>query len=151
MNIKKSLENRIRGWLPKEPIFPVHHKTTNKSTFQPQLGDTRIVSYVTPILLLLVLVVLFAVFTNITFGHTSFSWQAQWVILGITAGGAIGTAITQNQLFLLTKRGEIHIAKQNLLFILGCFSILLISILTISRLSSSVQIGWMNFFYLAVT
>ena len=27
MNVKKYLENRIRGWLPKEPAMTIAHKT----------------------------------------------------------------------------------------------------------------------------
>ena len=31
MNPKKYLENRIRGWLPKEPNLPIYQRTTRKT------------------------------------------------------------------------------------------------------------------------
>jgi len=34
MNIKKHLENRIRGWLPKEPNLPSFHRATNRKNVQ---------------------------------------------------------------------------------------------------------------------
>ena len=39
MTVKKSLENRIRGWLPKEPILP------RKSTLNQRTGENKVTRF----------------------------------------------------------------------------------------------------------
>lgn len=113
MNVKRSLENRIRGWLPKEPItskpvqqsaqpFPANQERTSAYT---NSMEQRTSFYI--ILPILLLVCFFA------FGNLSYDYKIAWqtlvlgFILGLIAGAFIGLALTQKELESLSQKGKI--------------------------------------------
>lgn len=114
MNVKKSLENRIRGWLPKEPyLISTRVKVDCETKQQPpiipsgyNLSATKVAGA-------------FAIFWIILYGFTSFTFLnlerysisafqiVAWIIAGLTVGAISGAIFTQNQLSRLSKDYQI--------------------------------------------
>jgi hypothetical protein len=111
MNIKKSLESRIRGWFPKEPDVAQPEKSniqklTSEQNQTPDLLAGRIV--------MVVLMGYLACLTILLFSSMFTHYQAtQWLQLGgIGLGWLLGSLITvsftRKKLRLLKEKGEIR-------------------------------------------
>ncbi|MGA2680763.1 MAG: hypothetical protein ABSF44_03065 [Candidatus Bathyarchaeia archaeon] len=120
MNVKKSLENRIRGWLPKETNLPRQptpssQKTVNNQTLiPPQTGNlpTKTGSRVSLLYALCGFIWSFLAFLQIlrSLAYPFFSpWQLTLSVVGVGCilGVVFGGAVARWQLGTLTKKGEI--------------------------------------------
>jgi len=125
MTLKKSLENRIRGWLPKEPSWPKQPMQSPQRTapqqpmFQTQNRnlETRTGMRIVPLYGLLGFFWTLLAVLNTLRGFAYpyfFPWQLTLlvVIVGCVLGVAIGAAAARFQIGNLTKKGEIRLRTQ---------------------------------------
>jgi membrane associated rhomboid family serine protease len=93
MNVKRSLESRIKGWLPKEVSFPA--TATAQINPKPNRQHLTIV-YVT--IFAAVFVTVFITYgISEVLGYGSYSSYASAAAAGIAAGTAITLTIRRNQ------------------------------------------------------
>ena len=109
MNVKKSLENRLRGWLPKEPILrePTQRfqGIANDQILIRHQGGTRS----TPVLGFGTLVTTFLGITILLSGaisHISTDSQIVWLSLGLISGVVLSVILAKKVLNSLSTRGE---------------------------------------------
>ena len=118
MNVKKSLENRIRGWFPKEPTLlsaqvkvncEVNIEIKNPPPKIPQgytIGATKNARTSTIGWMFYGLFVSIIFFLNNELDNIAL--LVAWVIVGVAVGIISGKMYTQNQLRRLLKEVEIH-------------------------------------------
>jgi hypothetical protein len=152
MNIKKSLESRIRGWLPKEPNVPVvPAKTDSRINERPLMvahkgkgtSSTRFLRF--PSIFLAVLGSLFIIQFNVQ-SHISLTSQVTWIIAGLTVGSIISASFAKWQLNCLTRDKELRATIAEPLFIAGIMLIFTgISVgVLFTNLPTGIQMGFMS-------
>ena len=125
MNVKKSLENRIRGWFPKEPYIISTRLNVDYETKKPpqvippeyKVSATKVVGAI-------------AIFWTILYGYISFtildferypvsSFQiVPWIIAGTVVGVIIGTIFTKNQLRRLSRDYQFSINGKDMVLLI---------------------------------
>ena len=137
MNVKRSLENRIRGWFPKEPnpSKPIQRLAQPSSTNQ-EMASPDINSFDQRTLFFISLPLLF-IACYFAFGDFSYGYKIAWQIivvgfvLGFIAGMLISFPITKKELEWLSQKGKIsgRVVKLSILpliaAIIGIFLVLL--------------------------
>lgn len=143
MNVKKSLENRIRGWFPKEPLGKSIQQfaqplPANQERTSPDINsvDQRTLFYIS----LPILLIACYFFVNFSYDY-KIAWQILILgfVLGLIAGTLICLPITKKELEGLSQRGKISylIVKRSLLLFLVAF----VGILLILFLYSGYEAG----------
>ena len=90
MNVKKSLENRIRGWLPKEPVFGTT-QTKSKANINKEMIETKRIGL--GILDVIGITLLgFSIYVYLVDPH---AWRLAWVTnVSFVVIGVIAIALT---------------------------------------------------------
>jgi hypothetical protein len=146
MNAKKSLENRIRGWFPKEPILrePTQRfqGIANDQILIRHQGGTRS----TPVLGFGTLVTTFLGITILLSGaisHISTDSQIVWLSLGLISGVVLSVILAKKVLNSLATRGETSpsITLPKALLFVGALIILLGAVLWLASQFLPATIG----------
>lgn len=127
MNVKRSLENRIRGWLPKEPKLPnrASAKTDFKIDQRPQPSTQIGTGAINATLNIGFQTLVFAFFSFITIvqinaqNHILLTSQIGWIIAGLVAGSIFSAAATQRQLKPLATNNRTRMTLAGILLIVG--------------------------------
>jgi hypothetical protein len=89
MTIKKSLENKIKGWIPKEPSFPNSQKT---STFEDRLKQHFKIQELPNAAIIIIMVGIFLSFgliSNLFDGYSLMYNLFQGIFMSLFTGGAL--------------------------------------------------------------
>ncbi len=152
MNVKKSLENRIRGWLPKEPNIPkVPNKIDLRINQRPLITTQRVIgkSATRPLRIHAIFWAIFGPLFIIQFNvqsHIFLPSQITWIIAGLTFGSIVSALFTRRQLERLGKNNEVRMTIADILFLVGTFVIfvgILIGVL-FNNLPAWIQSGFMS-------
>ena len=140
MNVKKNLENRIKGWFPKEPNpWPIQQYTQpppiNQEATKSQSRSGRRIS------LLMALYAAVWAFFSFTFMlslnnlyHSNSSFRIIWLIVGVSVGIIFSGSITFRQLLALEKKGENPTTVKTNMIAIG---VLILLVVTISEVATS--------------
>ena len=110
MNVKKSLENRIRGWFPQEPYAISTRLKVNHENKQPPLiipleykvSTTKFLGGFAVFWIVFYGYIFFSSFNLINHPVSAFQMVA-WIIAGLAIGVISDTVFTKNQLNRLSK------------------------------------------------
>jgi hypothetical protein len=113
MTSKKTLENRIRGWFPKEPAmiskrFNVYHESKQPPLMIPsnyKLSATKFAgAFAIYWIIFYGFIFYFVFFSFNIYSHPVSEFQiVTWIILGLTGGVISNAIVTKNQLSRLSK------------------------------------------------
>jgi hypothetical protein len=154
MNVKKSLESRIRGWLPKEPNGPkvparIDFRISQRSLITNQLGvGTRSTRFLRNGAIFMVIFGSLLIIQCNAQSHIALTSQIVWIIAGLTGGSILGALFTKRQLRRLAKYNEVKVGMTlaNILFLAGTliiFTGILIGVLS-SNLPMLIRIGFLS-------
>ncbi len=126
MNVKKSLENRLHGWFPQEPILISMRKVkVNCEIKQPPpiipsgytLSTTKMLGGLT---IFWIVVYGFLFFNTLNFAVFPVStFQAvAWIIAGLAVGTITGTILAKNQLRRLSKNYQFSTTGKDIVSII---------------------------------
>jgi hypothetical protein len=163
MNAKRSLQNRIRGWLPQEPFLTIKQVKVNSETKQPPpiipagytLSATKVFGVFT-IFWIIVYGLLFFNTPNLTRVPVSTFQAVAWIIAGLAVGTITGTILAKSQLRRLSKNYQFSTTGKDIVLIIVPIALFIIFssilswstiLLSIYSLGVSFQITkWMLFF-----
>jgi hypothetical protein len=153
MNIKRSLENRVRGWFPKEPNPPLYFQqnshTPKMSLDEKTMLNLGAVEQRPAMLIITPLMIIFLTFaTSILQSISKFDLGYPTLILGLIVGSLASCIFNLWQLRLLAKKGEIHRSKLARVLV-GILTFILLSFGNIfGLLSNSLEIPTLYVFFL---
>jgi hypothetical protein len=159
MKVKRSLENRLRGWFPQEPYFFSRNCRVETSTKNPPLmirpeytnsatkfaGETAILS---------------TIFSGLLLSSLNFVWQpfpvyhlVAWMIAGAIIGMVSCTVYTKRELCRLSRNYQIEFNwRENSLFALLPFFVFAVaSLLATSHVGLSLGVALFSWYALAVS
>jgi hypothetical protein len=123
MTLKKSLENRIRGWFPQEPTVIAKSLQVNNEYKQPpqiihpqyNVSATRIVGGFA-VFWIILFGLWFLMFFNLEFHAIPPVQIMAWILAGLTVGIISNTMLTKNQLRRLSKDNQFTPNKKDQLY-----------------------------------
>ncbi len=124
MKVKKTLENRIRGWFPQEPYLlntqvKVECEVKIKTKQPPFMIRQDYTGSATKIALTVaILWILIYCFTSLivfSLQPNNITLLVAWAIVGVVVGVFSGKKYTQNQLQRLLKEVEIYLNKKDMI------------------------------------
>jgi hypothetical protein len=135
MNVKKSLENRIRGWLPREPMLPtkkmmptktspIQNSRTSSAFFDQETLSSLHANELRPLVVLVLPILVFVgyiVFYSV--GASNYSALPEF-LAGVCAGSVISLFWTRQILSKLSQSGAILFvsSRKKLWFVLSIVS-----------------------------
>jgi hypothetical protein len=122
MNVKKTLQNRVRGWFPQQPKLPKAPASINFGVEAPPQPPSQPIPAAEPMraadgvfAAAWTFIAVFTVFTAVKTGsqlNIAFSSQFIWVFIGVAVGAVCGAKSTQLRLNRLAKGDEARSKKQ---------------------------------------
>jgi hypothetical protein len=152
MNPLRYLENRIRGWLPKEQNVPKVPAKIDFRINQRPLTTNQIVGGTSATRFLrngAIFWVIFGPLWIIQFSvlfHIALTSQITWIIAGLTGGSILSVIFTQRQLKRLAKDNKVGTTLADILFLAGTlviFTGILVGVL-FSNLPAWIQAGFLS-------
>jgi len=133
MNVKKKLENRIRGWFPQEPEVKFPPKIGNElkrpipriQNKRNGIRGTPIVYQFRAILALLILFACVMIFLNMFIFFTASFYAGLALALGVVSGVLTNYFIVKRQLRIIERNGEYRPTIATLLGIIGVTIVLI--------------------------
>jgi len=123
MNVKKSLENRIRGWFPKEPNLSEPFQQYGQPTAKTVKSQFRSGSRTSLFTALFAAFWTFFSFTFMfqlnTYFPSALSFRIIFLIVGISFGIFFSTLLTCRQLNTLEKKGEVPTTLKTIFITVG--------------------------------
>ena len=159
MNVKRSLESRVRGWFPAEPYLvsttrvKVAYVTRQKSLIIPPDYTWSATKYAVVIAAIWIICFSYPLLSASNFGFNLSAFQiAVWVFAGLTFGGLSGVACTKNQLHRLSKDHKISVTAKDMMLLSIPMLLFMVSVYlaTWLLLSGSVRGGVLGGFLFAV-